>query len=105
MKSAVLYEGVRDVLTATASPTTLPAGQAVTSGHRRARSHRPRDLPQAPKRVGRRLSPSSPRGHLLPGSVYSIVHQIYVPGPKVYRIEIPGGPDNGRAVSQPFTTR
>jgi hypothetical protein len=29
-KSAVLYEGVRDVLTAEASPTTLQAGQAVT---------------------------------------------------------------------------
>jgi hypothetical protein len=42
-------------------------------------------------------------GHVLPGSVYSIIHQVYVPGTKVFRIDIPGGPENGRAVSQPFT--
>ena len=42
---------------------------------------------------------------MLPGSVYSIVHQVYVPGTKVYRIDIPGGPDNGRAVSQLFTVQ
>ncbi len=42
---------------------------------------------------------------MLPGSVYSIVHQVYVPGTKVFRIDIPGGPDNGRAVSQLFTSR
>ena len=42
-------------------------------------------------------------GYVLPGSTYSIVHQVYVPGTKVFRVDIPGGPDNGRAVSQPFT--
>ncbi len=42
-------------------------------------------------------------GYVLPGSMYSIVHQVYVPGTKVYRIDIPGGPENGRAVSQLFT--
>ena len=40
---------------------------------------------------------------VLPGSTYLIVHQFYVPGTKVVRIEVPGGPGNGRAVSQPFT--
>ena len=38
-----------------------------------------------------------------PGSTYSIVHQVYVAGTKVFRVDIPGGPENGRAVSQPFT--
>jgi hypothetical protein len=42
-------------------------------------------------------------GRVLPGSTYVIVHQFYVPGTKVVRIDIPGGPDNGRAVSQLFT--
>jgi hypothetical protein len=37
--------------------------------------------------------------------VYSIIHQVYVPGTKVFRIDIPGGPDNGRAVSQLFTVQ
>ena len=41
--------------------------------------------------------------YVLPGSEYSIVHQVYVPGTKVFRVDIPGGPDNGRAVSQLFT--
>ncbi len=42
-------------------------------------------------------------GRVLPGSEYTIVHQFYVPGTKILRIDIPGGPDNGRAVSQLFT--
>ena len=42
---------------------------------------------------------------MLPGSTYSIIHQVYVPGTKVFRIDIPGGPDNGRAASQLFTVQ
>jgi hypothetical protein len=104
-KSAVLYEGVKDVLTAEVSPTTVQAGEAVTfkgtitpdqTGHiiyleRQNASGTAFHVVQV--------------GHVLPGSVYSIVHQVYVPGTKVYRIDIPGGPDNGRAVSQLFTVQ
>jgi hypothetical protein len=104
-KSAVLYEGVKDVLTAEVSPTTVQAGEAVTfkgtitpdqTGHiiyleRQNASGTAFHVVQV--------------GRVLPGSEYSIVHQFYVPGTKIVRIDIPGGPDNGRAVSQLFTVQ
>jgi hypothetical protein len=102
-KSAVLYEGVKDVLTAEASPSTLMAGEAVTFKGTVAPAHEGHVI------YLERLDASGTGFHVvqvsrvLPGSTYSIVHQVYVPGTKVFRIEIPGGPDNGRAVSQSFT--
>ncbi len=102
-KSAVLYEGVRDVLTAAASPTTLPAGQAVTFSGTVAPDHSGHVIYLERENASGNGFHVVQRGYVLPGSTYSIVHQVYVPGTKVYRIDIPGGPDNGRAVSQPFT--
>jgi hypothetical protein len=37
------------------------------------------------------------------GSAYTIVHKVYVPGTKVFRVRIPGGPENESAASAPFT--
>jgi hypothetical protein len=102
-KSAVLYEGVRDVLTAAASPTTLPAGQAVTFSGTVAPDHAGHAIYLERENASGNGFHVVQRGYILPSSTYSIVHQVYVPGTKVYRIDVPGGPDNGRAVSQPFT--
>jgi hypothetical protein len=102
-KSAVLYEGVKDVLTAEVSATTVQAGQALTfkgtvapdqSGHVIYLER------QNATGTGFHVVQIS---YVMPGSEYSIVHQVYVPGTKVFRVDIPGGPDNGRAVSQLFT--
>jgi hypothetical protein len=103
--SAVLYEGVHDLLTAQVSPTTISAGQHVTftgtvspdhTGHviylERANAHLPGFHVIQVSFVGA-------------GSTYSIVHQLYDPGTKVLRVHIPGGPENGGAVSQPFTVQ
>ena len=38
-----------------------------------------------------------------PDSTYSIVHRVYDPGTKVFRVYIPGGPENQGAASTPFT--
>ena len=103
LKSAVLYEGVKDVLTAAASPTTLPAGQAVTFSGTVAPDHTGHVIYLERENASGTGFHVVQRGYVLPGSTYSIVHQVYVPGTKVYRIEIPGGPDNGRAISQLFT--
>jgi hypothetical protein len=103
VKSAVLYEGVKDILTAQVSATTVQAGQKLTfSGS---------------------VSPSHP-GHVIylerqdangmdfhvvdvaqvnPDSTYAIVHEVYDAGTKVFRVYIPGGPENLGAASQPFT--
>jgi len=102
-KSAVLYEGVKDVLTAEASPTTLAAGQAVTFSGTVAPDHAGHVIYLERENASGSGFHVVQKGYVLPNSTYSIVHQVYVPGTKVYRIDIPGGPDNGRAVSQLFT--
>jgi hypothetical protein len=102
-KSAVLYEGVKDVLTAEASPSTIQAGQAVTFKGTVAPAHEGHVIYLERQNASGSGFHVVQVGYVLPGSVYSIVHQVYVPGTKVFRVDIPGGPDNGRAVSQPFT--
>jgi hypothetical protein len=102
-KSAVLYEGVKNVLTAEVSPSTVQAGEALTFKGTVAPDHTGHIIYLERQNAAGTAFHVVQVGHVLPGSVYSIVHQVYVPGTKVFRVEIPGGPDNGRAVSQLFT--
>jgi hypothetical protein len=100
--SAVLYEGVKDVLTAQVSATIVPAGQTVTfSGN------------VAPDHTGHVIYLERQNAHgsgfhviqvsfVGAGSTYSIVHRLYDPGVKVLRVFIPGGPENQGAASPPF---
>jgi hypothetical protein len=104
-KSAVLYEGVKDVLTAEVSATTIQAGQALEFKGTVAPDHTGHVIYLERQNATGSGFHVVQVGHVLPGSTYSIVHQVYVPGTKVFRIEIPGGPDNGRAVSQLFTVQ
>jgi hypothetical protein len=103
VSSAVLYEGVRDVLTAHASPTTVQAGQSVTFSGTVSPEHSGHIV------YLERQNARGPGFHVIqvaivgPGSVYSVVHRLYDAGTKVLRVSIPGGPDNEGAVSQPFT--
>jgi hypothetical protein len=103
LKSAVLYEGVKDVLTAEVSASTVQAGEALTFKGTVAPDQTGHIIYLERQNAKGTAFHVVQVGHVLPGSVYSIVHQVYVPGTKVYRIDIPGGPDNGRAVSQLFT--
>jgi len=102
--SAVLFEGVRDVLTAAVSPgTTIQQDETLKfSGT------------VSPEHVGHaiyleRQNPSGTAFHVievssvLPGSTYSILHTIYKVGTSVFRVRVPGDPQNGGAVSPPFT--
>jgi hypothetical protein len=101
-RSSVIYEGVRFVLTAEASPTSVQAGQPVSfSGA------------VAPAAAGHVIYLEAQNssgagfhvvqvGRVLADSSYTLVHQFYVAKTHVVRVEIPGGPSNGRAVSQPF---
>jgi hypothetical protein len=102
-KSAVLYEGVKDVLTAEVSQTTVQAGAALTFKGTVKPDHTGHIIYLERQNAAGTAFHVVQVGHILPGSVYSIVHQFYVPGTKIVRVDIPGGPDNGRAVSQPFT--
>ncbi len=42
-------------------------------------------------------------GTVTPESTFSIPYQVYSTGTDVFRVYIPGGPDNGGAASQTFT--
>jgi hypothetical protein len=104
-RSAVLYEGVRYVLTAQVSATTVLEGQTLTFTG---------SVAPTPSRPGHviyleRENASPHEFHvvqvstLTPESTFSIPYQVYSTGTDVFRVHIPGGPDNGGAVSQPFT--
>src|SRR5207245_2200258 len=102
-KSAQLFEGVKDSLTANASSTSVQAGQPVTfSGT------------VAPDKTGhviylQRQNANGNGFHTVQvasvgaGSTYSITRRLFEPGTKVFRVFIPGGPVNQGAASQPFS--
>ena len=101
--SSVLFEGVGDALTVSASATSIPAGQTVAcSGG------------VAPDKTGhviylQRRNPTGGDFHTVQvatvgaGSTYTIVHRVYAPGTKAFRVLIPGGPENQGAASAPIT--
>ncbi|HEY7933266.1 MAG TPA: hypothetical protein VID48_05515 [Solirubrobacteraceae bacterium] len=102
-RSAVLYEGVKDLLTASVSQTTVQAGQAVTFSGAVAPDHAGGIV---------YLERKNARGvgyHVIQvaiisaGSTYAIEHRFYDAGMKSVRIEVPGDPQNGATSSQPFT--
>lgn len=103
VSSAVLYEGVKDVLTARVSATTVQAGRSVTFSGTVSPDHTSHVI------YLERQNAHGPGFHVIQvsfvgaGSAYSIVHQLYDPGTKVLRVYIPGGPENQGAASQPFS--
>jgi hypothetical protein len=102
-KSAVLYEGVKDLLTAAVSQTTVQAGQPLTFSGTVAPDHTGHVVFLERQNAGGTGFHVVQVSTVQPGSTFSIVHQVYVAGTKVFRVDIPGGPENGRAVSQLFT--
>ena len=103
LRSAVLYEGVKDLLTAQVSQTTVQAGQPLTFSGTVAPDHTGHVVYLERQNAGGTGFHVVQVATVQPGSTFSIVHQVYVAGTKVFRVDIPGGPENGRAVSQPFT--
>ena len=101
--SAVLYEGVKDVLTAQVSATAVQAGRSLTFSGAVAPDHTGHVI------YLERQNATGGDFHVVQvarakvGSAYSIVHTVYEPGVKVFRVKIPGGPENEGAASTPFT--
>jgi len=101
--SAVLYQGVRDVVTAGVDKTNVVAGTTVTfTGS------------VSPDRTGHvvYLQKSNPSGtgwhtiqqrNIQPGSTFTFTQRVTVPGVKQFRVVVPGGPVNQRGVSQTLT--
>jgi len=103
VSSAVLYEGVKDVLTAQASPTTVQAGQIVTFSGTISPDHTGHVV------YLERQNAQAPGFHVIQvwfvgaGSAYAIPHRFYEPGTKLVRVYVPGGPENQGAASAPFS--
>lgn len=102
--SAVLYEGVKDaLLNTTVSRESVPAGQALTFSGSVAPDHTGHVI------YLERQNASGKGFHVIevstvrPGSVFSISHTVYDTGTKVFRVFIPGGPENEGTASQTFT--
>ena len=106
LTSAVLFQGVNVVLNATMSPavSSIPATEALTfSGS------------VSPDRAGHWIYLESmgaagkfhvvQKAEIGPASTYSIVHYVYSEGTNVFRVRVPGDPENGGAVSQTFTVQ
>jgi phage protein U len=101
--SAVLYEGVRDLLSAAPSKSTVAAGEPLTFAGAVTPEHSGHVIyleQQDRSGTGFHVVQIAFVG---PGSAYSIVHTIYNPGTDVLRVRIPGGPENEGATSKPFT--
>ncbi len=102
--SAVLYEDIADVLTATVSPgTSIQAGQTLTFSGAVSPDHAGHVIyleRQNADGVGFHVVEVSA---LTPASTYSIAHTVYDAGTSVFRVRIPGDPQNGGAVSPLFT--
>jgi hypothetical protein len=105
VRSAVLYEGVRYVLTAQVSATSVLQGSTLTFTG---------SVAPAPTHPGHviyleRQNASGQGFHVVQLSAltqeatFSIAYQVYSTGTNIFRVYIPGGPDNGGAASQLFT--
>jgi hypothetical protein len=105
VSSAVLYEGVRHILTAKASSTKVQAGQVVTFSGTVSPDHTGHVI------YLERQNAQGTGFHVIQlqfvgaGSLYRITHRFYEVGSKMVRIYIPGGPENQGAASQPFTVQ
>jgi hypothetical protein len=102
-KSAALYEGVKDVLTAAVSQSTIQASQALAFTGTVAPDHTGHIVYLERQNVGNGNFHVVEVATVGAGSAYSIAHTVYEPGTKVFRVRIPGGPENEGAASVPFT--
>ena len=100
--SAILYEGVKDMLFAAVSQSTIPAGQPLKFTGTVGPDHSGHVI------YLEQQNHSGGGFHIVqvetvgPGSAYSIVHTVYDTGSVVFRVKIPGGPENEGAASAPL---
>ncbi len=102
-KSAILFEGVSDVLTATASPTTISQGATVNFSGMVTPDQTGHVIWLQEENAAHTGFHTVQVAPVLSGSTYTIVHQLFAVGTHTFRVEIPGGPANGGANSQMFT--
>jgi hypothetical protein len=102
VSSAQLYEGVKDVLTAAAVPTTVEAGQPVTFSGTVTPDHTGHVIYLERRNANSGDFHVVQVAHVGAGSAYLFAHRFFDAGTKVVRVFIPGGPENQGAASQTF---
>jgi hypothetical protein len=102
IKSAVLYEGVKYVLTATASTNTIPSGQALTFSGTATPSHAGHVVYLERENAFGGGFHVADVGVVSLNGTYSINHFVFGSGKQVFRIHIPGDPENQGISSSTF---
>jgi hypothetical protein len=101
--SAVLYQGVKYVLTATPSTTTVSSGQPITFTGTVSPARAGHEIWIEKQNIfGTGFHPVAVGTVNADGS-YSISRAFFAPGTDVLRVKIPGDPENGGTASEPVT--
>ncbi len=104
LSSAVLYEDVGDALTATLpTGTTIQAGQTLKFEGSVSPNHAGHVIYLERENSAGTAFHVVEISTLTSASTYTIEHTVYTTGTSVFRVRIPGDPQNGGAFSQPFT--
>lgn len=102
-KSAALFEGVKDLLTTKVLQNTVQAGQPITVSGMITPDHTGHIVYLELQNAAGTAFHVVQIATVGPGSSYTITHRTYVPGAKVFRVRVPGGPENEGIASAPFT--
>jgi hypothetical protein len=102
-KSAVFYEGVKFVLTAGVSATTVESGQSLTFSGTVTPGEAGHAIYLERENAAGTGFHVIEVGEVSSNSTYTIAHAFYNVGASVVRIKLPGGPLNGTTDSTPFT--
>lgn len=101
--SAVLYEGVKYVLTAAPSATTVLSGQPLTFSGTVTPVSAGHQIYMEKENVAGTAFHAVAVGSVAADGSYSITRSFFAPGTYVLRVKIPGDSQNGGAASQTFT--
>jgi hypothetical protein len=102
VKSAGLFEGVKYVLTASASATTVQAGHALTFSGTVAPIHAGHFVYLERENAFFGGFHVVDVGTVTAGGTYSITHFVFGSGKEVFRVKVPGDPENQSVSSSPW---
>jgi len=104
LHSAVLFEGVRDVLTPATPPSSVPLGQKVTLTGTISPAHKGQPVYLEKENLyGGGFHVIAKTEVAEEGTAtYSLLYEFLAPGKKVLRVRVPGNPANQGAVTAPF---
>lgn len=102
--SAVLYEGVKYVLTAAASATSVMSGQPITFSGTVTPAKAGHAIYLEKQNAGNGNFHAVAVGTVLADGTYSITRTFFAPGSYVLRVKIPGDSENGGTASATFPT-